>query len=88
MVTDTGDSGDGEQIWEGTHSLLVEIQARPFDRSMMANPRGAWRGAGTNHPAILLAVLLRLVVCTITNRDTDICERVNGGVKICWAGTI
>lgn len=66
-------------IWEGTRSLLVELQAL-VDSSQLNNPRRLAVGAEHNRLAMLLAVLHRHGGVQMS--DQDVFVNVVGGVKV------
>ena len=70
-------------LWEGTRSLLVEIQALA-DHSMLANPRRVAVGLEQNRLALLLAVLHRHGGLQMA--DQDVFVNVVGGVKVSETG--
>ena len=70
--------------WEGSRSMLVEIQAL-VDESHSAQPRRVLSGLESNRLAILLAVLHRHG--GIVTYDQDIFINIVGGVKIAETGS-
>tara|TARA_B100001094_G_C18195614_1_gene810630 strand:- start:1990 stop:3363 length:1374 start_codon:yes stop_codon:yes gene_type:complete len=71
-------------VWEGTRSLLVEIQAL-VDQSMAPNPRRVAVGLDQNRLNLLLAVLHRHGGLMVA--DQDVFVNVVGGVKVNEAGS-
>lgn len=70
-------------VWEGTRSLLVELQAL-VDTSHFGNPRRVCVGLEQNRLAMLLAVLHRHGGVQVG--DQDVFANVVGGVKVMETG--
>lgn len=70
-------------VWEGTRSLLVEVQAL-VDDSQLANPRRVSVGMDQNRLSLLLAVLHRHG--GLQMGDQDVFVNVVGGVKVLETG--
>src|SRR5699024_9316238 len=70
-------------VWEGTRSLLVELQAL-VDTSHFGNPRRVSVGLEHNRLAMLLAVLHRHGGVQVG--DHDVFANVVGGVKVMETG--
>jgi DNA repair protein RadA/Sms len=66
-------------IWEGSRSLLIEVQALT-DHSYLPTPRRVVIGTENNRLSMLLAVLHRFA--NVTSHDKDIYINVVGGLKI------
>jgi DNA repair protein RadA/Sms len=69
--------------WEGTRSLLVEVQAL-VDESYLANPRRVTVGLDNNRLSMLLAVLHRHT--GIMSHNQDVFVNVVGGLRIVETG--
>jgi DNA repair protein RadA/Sms len=70
-------------VWEGTRSLLVEVQAL-VDDSQLANPKRISVGMDQNRLSLLLAVLHRHGGLQMSDQDVFI--NVVGGVKVLETG--
>ena len=66
-------------IWEGSRSILVELQAL-VDQSQLGNPRRICVGVDHNRVAMLLAILNRHT--NIKTSQHDVYVNVVGGIKI------
>ena len=71
-------------IWEGSRSLLVEIQAL-VDSASSSNSRRVLVGLDSNRLGLLLAVLHKH--CNLFIADCDIFVNVVGGVKVFESGS-
>ena len=71
-------------IWEGTRSLLIEIQSLVNAAATSGSPRRVSVGIDSNRLGLLLAVLHKH--CNLFISDCDIFVNVVGGVKVFESG--